>query len=166
MLISHTHQIRMVTIQSFCLTAVMSLCAFTSDASASLIFESYSLSASDLVKSASMHDTESTLDVPWHSGFNSDESMARAADSSADQSDPSPAVLFWQVYLSPNTCSNDSGASGSSTSGQQSSPSAICEYSTELSGWMLICWLDRTSFQYLPDAPRSGLMRPPQSVIA
>lgn len=166
MLISQTRRIRMVSIQSFCLTAVMSLCAFTSDASASLIFESFSLTASDLVKSASLHDAESTLDVPWYSGFNSDDSMAPAADLSANQNDPSPAVLFWQVYLSPNSCSNDTGTSGSSTSGPQSSSSAICEYSTELSGWMLIGWIDRTSFHYLPDAPRSGLMRPPQSVIA
>lgn len=166
MLISQTQQIRMLSIQSFCLTAVMSLCAFTSDANASLIFESFSLTASDLVKSASMHDAESAFDVPWHGGFSTDDSMATATDTSADPNEPSASVLFWQVYLSPNSCSNDTGASGPSSSGPQSSPSAICEYSNELSGWMLISWLDRTSFQYLPDAPRSGLMRPPQSVIA
>lgn len=166
MRLSHAHQIRMVSIQSICLAAVMGLCALASDAHASLIFESFSPTASDLAMLDSTRDAESLLEFPSHSGMSNEDSMATGTDSSPLQGEPSAAALFWQICLSPNGCSTDTGASGPSSSGPQSSSSAICAFSTELSGWMLISWLERTSFQFLPDAPRSGLMRPPQGFIA
>jgi hypothetical protein len=155
----------MVSIQSLLLATAVSLCAFSTNTHAALIFESFSPSASDLVKTASLHDFELMSD-PSHFMSGSDDSMAAGSESFGDPSSLKSAVLFWQFHYLPNECSNDAGASGSSTSGPQSVTVAICEYSTALTGWTLINWLDRTSFQFLPDAPRSGLMRPPQGHIA
>ncbi|MDB5342792.1 MAG: hypothetical protein JWP89_1169 [Schlesneria sp.] len=165
MMFIQPHQFRMASIQSLLLATAVSLCAFSTNAHAALIFESFSPSASDLVKTASLHDFElmpdSSILAPG-----SDDSMAAGSESIGDSSPLATAALFWQIHFFPNGCSNDTGASGSSTTGPQSVTVAICEYSTALSGWTLINWLDRTSFQFLPDAPRSGLMRPPQGHIA
>jgi hypothetical protein len=165
MMFCQPHRIWMAPIQSLLLATAVSLCVFSTNAHAALIFESFSPSASDLVKSASLHDFELMSDSS-HFMLGSDDSMAASSESIGDSSPLATAALFWQIHFFPNGCSNDAGASGSSTTGPQSVTVAICEYSTALSGWTLINWLDRTSFQFLPDAPRSGLMRPPQGHIA
>jgi hypothetical protein len=165
MMFCQPHRIRMVSIPSLLLATAVSLCAFSTSARASLIFESFSPSASDLVKTASLHDFELMSDSA-HMVPGSDESMAAGSASIGDFSPLATAALFWQFRFLPSECSNDAGASGSSTTGPQSITVAICEYCTALSGWTLINWLDRTSFQFLPDAPRSGLMRPPQGHVA
>jgi hypothetical protein len=165
MMFRQPHQIRVASIQSLLLATAVSLCACSTDAHAALIFESFSPSASDLVKTASRHDFELMSDSS-HYMPGPDDSMAAGSESMGDSSPLATAALFWQFRFLPNECSNDAGASGSSTTGPQSGTVAICEHSTALSGWILINWLDRTSFQFLQDAPRSGLMRPPQSHIA
>jgi hypothetical protein len=154
------HRIRMACIQSLLLATAVSLCACCTNAHAALIFESFSPSASDLVKTASLHDVE-LMSESSHLVPGSDDSMA-GSESTGNSSPVSTAALFWQQHFFSNSCSNDASASGSTTAGPQSVTVAICEYCTALSGWTLISWLDRTSFQFLPDAPRSGLMRPPQ----
>ena len=165
MMFCQPHRIRMVSIQSLLLATAVSLCACSTNARAALIFESFSPSASDLVKTASLHDVELMSDSS-HLVPGSDDSMAPGSESIGDSSPLATAALFWQFRFLPSECSNDAGASGSSTAGPQSVTVAICEYCTALSEWTLINWLDRTSFQFLPDAPRSGLMRPPQGHIA
>lgn len=164
-MLSQPHRIQMASIQSLLLATAVSLCVCSTNAHAALIFESFSPSASDLVKTATLLDYD-LMSESSHFVLGSDDSMAAGPETVGNSSPLATAILFWQSHFFQNGCSNDAGASGSSTTGPQSVTVAICEYSAALSGWTVISWLDRTSFQFLPDAPRSGLMRPPQGHAA
>jgi len=152
-------------IRSLLLATVVSVCAVPEEATASLIFESFSQTASDVVTTASVHDFELAQDFAHQATTGSDDSMASRSES-PESGLLTLAEFFWQTYFSPDGFSNNAGASGSSTTFSQTGPSAICEQTSALSGWMLISWLRRTAFRLTPDAPRSGLMRPPQGHVA
>jgi len=133
------------------------LTTFEQSAVASLIIRDYSESASKLAMPA-----DQLLFSNVEGGSSSGSAGARD-DHFPHPADSIPTAPIFRLQAASQSMSGAGGADGSSgIGGTNSNCGVLCAGLNEIQIQLVIRWLNSDRFQFVPFAPRAGLLRPPQ----